>query len=99
MTDAPDGDFRVVDNPLKLRYEAWLDGRLVGISEYRLLEDRLVFVHTEVDRSVEGMGIGSRLAQGALDDVRRRGVKISVKCPFIAAWLKRHPDYADLVDR
>jgi hypothetical protein len=43
------------------------------------------------------MGVGSRLAKGALDDVRRRGLKVVARCPFIAAWLKRHPDYADLL--
>ena len=93
-----DGDtLRVVDNPAERRYEAQLDGRVVGVSEYDLAGDRIVFLHTEVDPSVEGLGIGSRLAQGALDDVRRRGLKAVPECPFIAAWLKRHRDYADVV--
>jgi predicted GNAT family acetyltransferase len=56
-----------------------------------------VFLHTEVDPSVKGLGIGSRLAAGELDDVRSRGLKVVAKCPFIAAWLRRHPDYADLL--
>lgn len=96
MTDAAE-PLRIVDNPAEHRYEAWLDGRVVGVSEYDLAGDRIVFVHTEVDPSVEGLGIGSRLAAGALDDVRRRGLKLVAECPFIAAWLKRHRDYADLV--
>jgi predicted GNAT family acetyltransferase len=96
MTDTAD-ELRVVDNPLENRYEAVLDGRVVGVSEYELVEDRIVFVHTEVDPSVEGLGIGSRLAKGALDDVRRRDLKLVAECPFIAAWLKRHSDYADLL--
>jgi predicted GNAT family acetyltransferase len=96
MTDAAE-TLRIVDNPTEHRYEAWLDGRVVGVSEYDLAVDRIVFVHTEVDPSVEGLGIGSRLAAGALDDVRRRGLKLVAECPFIAAWLKRHRDYADLV--
>ena len=96
MTDVAD-ELRVEDNPGDHRYEAWLADRLVGVSMYKLREGRLVFVHTEVDSSVEGMGIGSRLARGALDDVRQRGLKIKVECPFIASWLKRHHEYADLV--
>jgi uncharacterized protein len=98
MKDASAEGLRIVDNALESRYEAWLEGRVVGISEYEFRDDRIVFVHTEVDPSVEGLGIGSRLARGALDDVRRRGLKLSVECPFIAAWLRRHRDYADLVD-
>ena len=88
---------RVEDNPAESRYEALLDGRVVGVSEYELEGDRIVFVHTEVDPSAEGLGIGSRLVAGALDDVRRRGLRLVVECPFIAAWLRRHRDYADLL--
>ena len=91
------GDVRVVDNPAQSRYEAQLDGRVVGFSQYNLAGDRIVFLHTEVDPSVEGLGIGSRLAAGELDDVRARGLKVIAKCPFIAAWLRRHPDYQDLL--
>ncbi len=96
MTDVP-AEVRVVDKPAKHRYEAMLDDQVVGVSVYELVDDRIVFLHTEVDSGLEGLGVGSRLAKGALDDVRRRGLKVVAKCPFIAAWLKRHPDYADLL--
>lgn len=96
MTDTAD-ELRITDNPVAHHYEAWLGDKLAGVSVYRLVDDRIVFEHTEVDPDVEGMGIGSRLARGALDDVRLRGLKLGVECPFIAAWLKRHPDYADMV--
>jgi predicted GNAT family acetyltransferase len=97
MTDVSADGLRAVDNPGEHRYEAWLKGRVVGVSEYELRDGRIVFVHTEVDPSVEGLGIGGKLARGALDDVRRRGLKVVAECPFIAAWLKRHRDYADLI--
>ena len=96
MTDVA-GQLRVADNPARHRYEAILDDQVVGVSVYRLDDDRIVFLHTEVDSGLEGMGVGSRLAKGALDDVRRRGLKVVPRCPFIAAWLTRHPDYADLL--
>ena len=96
MTDVA-GEVRVADNPARHRYEATLDDKVVGVSVYALLDDRIVFLHTEVDSGLEGLGVGSRLAKGALDDVRRRGLKVVAKCPFIAAWLKRHADYADLL--
>jgi predicted GNAT family acetyltransferase len=91
------GDASVVDNPAQHRYEAQLDGRVVGISQYSLTDDVITFLHTEVDPSVKGLGIGSRLAAGALDDVRRRGLKVVATCPFIAAYIRRHSDYADLL--
>ncbi len=96
MTDVAD-QLRIVDNPERHRYEAVLDGRVVGISRYTLTDDVITFLHTEVDQTAEGKGLGSRLAAGALDDVRRRGLKVVARCPFIAAYIKRHSDYADLL--
>jgi predicted GNAT family acetyltransferase len=96
MTDVA-GEIRIADDRPKHRYEAILDDQVVGVSVYELIGDQIVFLHTEVDSGLEGMGVGSRLAKGALDDVRRRGLKVVARCPFIAAWLKRHPDYADLL--
>lgn len=87
----------VTDNPAAQRYEARIGDAVVGFSEYRLIKDRVVFLHTEVDPSMEGRGIGSRLAAGALDDVRARGRKLTAKCPFIAAYLQRHREYEDLI--
>ena len=91
-----DDGLRVVDVPASQRYEAQLGGLPVGFSEYRRVGDRLIFFHTEVDPAFEGRGIGGRLAAGALDDVRARGLTITVKCPFIASYLARHPEYEDL---
>jgi hypothetical protein len=52
-----------------------------------------------VARSFEGRGIGGRLVAWALEDLRRRGLRIAVECPFVASYLRRHPEYDDLVDR
>ena len=66
---------------------------------YHVRGGRNYFVHTEVDPGHEGEGLGSALAQNALDDVRARGEQIVPLCPFITAWLNRHPDYQDLIDQ
>lgn len=95
-TDARPEDVRVVDDPVGQRYEARIGDRVVGYTEYRRVRGRLIFVHTVVDPAVEGRGIGGRLAAGALDDVRAKGLTFGVKCPFIASYVKRHPEYDDL---
>jgi len=56
-----------------------------------------VLVHTDVATSVEGSGVGSALVAGALDDIRARGLRVVPVCPFVAAYVRRHPGYADLV--
>ena len=85
------------DDPDNSRYAAEDDGQVVGLIEYRVVrDDRLVLVHTEVDDAFSGQGIGSSLARGALDDVRERGIRIRVKCPFMKKFVDSHEEYADL---
>ncbi len=69
---------------------------MVAISTYRRYDDRIVFVHTEVDDAVEGQGVGSDLVRSALDSVREEGLRVVAQCPFVKEWIGRHPDYADL---
>ena len=93
-------DIQVVDNQVESRYEARLGERVLGIVDYELDPevDGIVLVHTEVRPDAVGMGVGSALARGALEDVRARGLNLTVECEFIAAYLKRHArEYADLV--
>jgi predicted GNAT family acetyltransferase len=96
MTD-PAPQLSVQDNPAARRYEITLDGEVVGISAYIPAAGRIVFTHTEIDEALEGQGIGSRLARDALDDVRARGLRVTARCPFIAGYIKRHPEYQDLL--
>jgi predicted GNAT family acetyltransferase len=87
----------VTDNPDKRRFELTADGWLAGFAEYRLDADTITFIHTEVDQAFSGRGLGSVLARGALDDARRRGLRVVAECPFIRGWIAKHPDYSDLV--
>ena len=89
-------DVTVVDNGARSRYEAWVDGRLAGHINYRRGPGYLDFLHTEVESEFDGHGVGSRLAAGALDDVRAHGGRIVATCPFVREYLERHPGYADL---
>lgn len=87
----------VRDAPESERYEAYVDGMLAGFAAYRVRDGEVVFVHTDVDDAFAGRGVGGALAREGLDDVRRRGLRAVPMCPFIAAWIRRHPDYRDLV--
>jgi predicted GNAT family acetyltransferase len=90
-------DAAVVDNPVELRYELRVGGEPAGLIRYRTEPGVVVLVHTEVFPSAEGRGLGSRLVAGALDDIRARGLRVAPLCPFAAAYVRRHPEYADLV--
>jgi predicted GNAT family acetyltransferase len=88
---------QVFDNPAEGRYEAQLDGKLAGEAFYELQPGRIVFVHTEVDPTFKGRGIGSLLAKDALDDARSKGLRVVARCPFIARYISEHPEYQDLL--
>ena len=91
-------DVVTTHNPDQHRYEARIDGELAGFAAYRLDDDLVVFTHTEVDDRFGGRGVGSALAREGLDDVRAHGSgRVRAECEFIAGWIDKHPDYADLV--
>ncbi len=91
------GTVTVGRNAGQRRYEATVDGRLAGFVTYEEEPGRIVFVHTEVDSAFEGHGVGSQLAAGALDDARARGLTVVPRCPFIAEYIRQHPDYQTLL--
>jgi uncharacterized protein len=88
----------VRDNPSEHRFEMHDDGKLAGFARYARRPGRIFFVHTEIDPAFEGRGLGSQLASAALDATRATGGRIVPLCPFIANYVERHPEYADLVD-
>jgi uncharacterized protein len=86
-------DITVVHNRQQSRYELHVDGTMAGYTRYWRSPGQVEFFHTEIDPAFEGQGLGSRLAAGALDDVRASGDRIVATCPFIAAYVRRHPEY------
>jgi hypothetical protein len=90
-------DAEVVDNPEESRFELRLGGDLIGLTLYRRSNGRIALTHTEIEESHEGQGFGSVLAAGALDEAARQGLEVVPLCPFIAAYVERHPEYERLV--
>jgi uncharacterized protein len=89
----------VLDDEAGGRYVAMLDGDVAGFATYEVREGRRHFLHTEVDDRFEGRGVGSALARGALSRARAAGQPIVPRCPFIAGYIDKHPEWQDLVDR
>ena len=91
----------VIDNPPESRFEARSDdGAIVGFVAYDARAGGagvVVVTHTVVEPEFEGRGVGGRLARGALDLIRASGSEVVPLCTFVAAYIERHPDYADLV--
>lgn len=92
--ETPDIELR--NNREQRRYEAHV-GDAIAFAEYMLHGQTLTLTHTDVPESLEGQGVGSKLARFALDDARDNGYTVLPLCPFIAGYIRRHPEYQPLV--
>jgi hypothetical protein len=97
MEPAADGAPTVTDNPAASRYEMDVDGELAGIIQYRLHDNEISLLHTEIEPAFQGAHLATHLARYALDDARKRGLAVLPFCPYVASWIKKHPEYAELV--
>ena len=89
-------EFRIQENPAENRFEVVI-GRQKAFVEYRMKGDKISLAHTIVPPALEGKGLGSALAKYSLDYARKNSLKVIPSCPFIAAYIKSNPEYADLV--
>lgn len=87
----------IVHNADKQRYEIHVDGTFAGFTEAKPDGDVMVFPHTVVFDEFEGQGLASKLVSGALDDVRASGKKVIAQCPYVARFIEKHAEYADLL--
>jgi hypothetical protein len=87
------------DHPDEHRFEAYVDGQLAGFTAYDVDDQTITILHTEVDDAFEGRGVGSEMVRQILDRLREGELRVVVLCPFVNAWLRRHPDYRDITRR
>jgi uncharacterized protein len=78
------------------RFELEVEGYL-ATAYYKRSGNVITFEHTEVPPELSGKGVGSTLVKGALDQVRAEGLNVVAQCPFVNAWIGKHPAYAHLL--
>lgn len=88
--------YTVTDNSQDSQYQISLSDDTAFIS-YHLRNGNKELMHTEVPQQYEGKGIASTLARFAFEDARESGQKVVVYCPYLAAYLRKHPEYNDVV--
>ena len=90
------GEIKINRNDETSRYELTVDGKLAAFAQFISASDVVIFPHTVTIPQFEGQGLASQLIQKAMDDMKAAGNKVLPTCPFVAHWLTKHPDYADL---
>jgi hypothetical protein len=103
MAPPTDEQAQVVDNPQRLRFELSLGAQGIAFIDYRdqpcagAAARVRVLTHAEVPAAVRGGGIGARLTRGALELIRERGERAVPRCPYVVDFIRRHPEYMDVV--
>jgi uncharacterized protein len=87
---------QVRNNAALDRFELDVAGGL-AVAYYRAAPGRITITHTEVPSELRGRGIGSVLVRGALELARAQGIKVASRCPFVSAYLGKHPEFSDLL--
>ena len=88
--------YEIINNEAAHRFETTVEG-LLSQAAYRRSGNVITFTHTEVPEALSGRGIANQLAKYALDYSRDNGLEVVPICPFISAYIKRHPEYQTLV--
>ena len=91
-----DNEIQVVHNKAEQRFETQVNGYLAE-ADYSLRGDKIYFTHTGVPRSIGGQGVASKLVKTGLEYARENNLKVVPMCSFVAVYLRRHPEYKDLV--
>jgi uncharacterized protein len=92
----PVSNLEIVNNKQANRFEARVQDEL-AVLEYHLSSNVIILNHTEVPQHLEGQGVGSVLIKFVLDDARANQYSVVPMCPFVAAYIRRHQEYRDLV--
>jgi len=93
-----DGKAIVRDNPERHQFEIDLGDGEFAYAKYNLLPGAIRFYHTVVPESHGGHGLGTALVKAGLAAARQRNLRVIPICPFVAAYLKKHPEQQDIVD-
>lgn len=85
------------DNPDRQRFELEVEGRIAFVT-YRAIPGGLFLLHTETPAELRGRGIATRLARGVLETIRARDQKIRVGCDFLRDFMRRNPEFDNLLN-
>ena len=86
--------------PDRTRYVLERDGEVIGLTDYRVVRDKIAITHTEIDPSQRHQGLGSVMVKAVLDDLRATTDRAIIPaCPFVDDWIRLNPQYRDLLER
>lgn len=97
-TTSEDLDLIITENSEDRIYEAAMGDETVAGVVYSRIGNRVTLLATSVFPAYRGKGIAARLLSGVLETLQMQGVTVTITCPFAAAFVSAHPEYADVLD-
>ena len=91
-------NIRIRNNEQQMRFEAQEDEDIAFL-EYRFYKKNIALMHTSVPEGMEGKGVASALAAYAFNYAKENKKPVMVYCPFVAAYIKRHPEVKEQLDK
>ncbi len=89
--------YELIDNTDASQYEFHVGTQIAKIEYIKTQNGDIYLTHTEVPMDIEGQGIGSQLVEKVLMDIDKKSMKVVPLCPFVASYIKKHPDWKHLV--
>lgn len=87
----------LVKNDAAKQFELTAEGHKALI-RFNETPRHITLVHTEVPEALEGKGVGAALVEKTLEHIGQTGKTLILLCPFVFAYIKRHPDWKRIVD-
>ena len=85
----------ITHNPAENRFEAWIENQLSKL-DYLEDGDTIVMTHVGVHPDHRGQGVAAKLTDVALVYARAKALRVIPMCSYVAAHIRRNPQYADL---
>lgn len=95
--NGPQDEVTVIHDPEAQQFRVGA-GAEAAVLQYRLTENRITFLHTFVPKALRGKRIAQRLAHAGLEHAKTEGRRVVPICPFVQAYLRKHPEYQALVE-
>jgi predicted GNAT family acetyltransferase len=91
--------YELIDNTGKKQYEFHVGEYTPKIEYIKSNNGEIYLTHTEVPVALEGQGIGSQLVEKALKNIEKQGLRLVPLCPFVAGYIKKHPEWKKIIMR
>lgn len=88
-------ELEIIHNPAESRFETWIEGKLSKL-DYMENGDTIVMMHVGVFPEHRGQGVAGKLTKAALEYAREKSLRVIPTCPYIAAYIRRNPQYVEL---